>query len=85
MGEETDHHKFASSIKWQAIYVHVGRPAMTSVKITGKARIWVGEVSWWQWTNCTGSGLGSVLVLFPEPKGNKEYEATMRKVAQPCG
>lgn len=21
-----------------------------------------------------GSGLGSVLVLFPEPKGNKEYE-----------
>ncbi|RMX58040.1 hypothetical protein pdam_00013425 [Pocillopora damicornis] len=63
----------------------IGRPAMTSVKITGKARIWVGEVSWWQWTNCTGSGLGSVLVLFPEPKGNKEYEATMRKVAQPHG
>ena len=41
----------------------------------------VDQLYWFRF----GSGLGSVLVLFPEPKGNKEYEATMRKVAQPCG
>lgn len=85
MGEETGHHKFASSVKWQAIYVHVGRPAMTSVKNMGRwgLLVAVDQLYWFRFR--FGSGLGSVLVLFPEPKGNKEYEATMRKVAQPCG